>query len=370
MSLLQKNNLFDGVNLGNALQNASRSIGEVVSGLTNQLVNPFKTVGESVESGVALVSETDSRLMANLSTYKSTAIDGISTSLKNITGGFLNAPDLGRIISYRDGFKVNTDELLRIGSKGLGFNINSMQGLKQQLGDAFIAELDSMTGGLSQGLFYADGTKLGIADDWQFTMGNTLIDFMGKDDGAFGNIVNLAGVNSILNVMVQETVRNGMYDGFGTYKDQYMFFDDYRNSLINSLDIAIGRGDIKSIERILEIIEQEGVNQVRAKYPDLIERMLSGFYFSTDSTPADYPEMRDLLVKVCVTFGGPDWYKTHSWYGMATNMALVNYISPDAKLLLEEVPELIPLLAGAGVFMDTMAREVFLVDFPKAVSLT
>lgn len=370
MTLLQKSSIFDGVNLGNTLQEASRSIGEVVSGLTNNLVNPFKTVSDSVSSGVALVSETSSELNANLSTYRSSAIEGIQTSLKNLTGGILNSPDLGRVLSYRDGFKVNTNELLRIGSKGLGFNLTSMQDLKQQLGDAFVDELDSMTGGLARGLVYADGTKLGIADDWQMSMGQSLLDFMGKDDGKFGTIVNMAGVNSILNTMVYETARTGIYDGFRTYESQYLFQDDYHNALINSLDIVIGRGDIHSIQAILDIIEQEGMNKVRARYPNLIETMLSGFYFSDETTPQDYPQLRTLLLDVCTRVGGPSWYKTHSWYGEVTNVALVNFISHDAMLLLEEVEELIPLLSSAGIFSEYPARDIFLADFPKAISLT
>lgn len=370
MTLLQNSSIFDGVNLGNTLQQASRSIGEVVSGLSNQLINPFKVASDSVSAGVALVSEADTQLMSNLNTYKSSALQGITETIKNLTGGILNNPDLGRIISYRDGFKVNTDELMRVATKGLGFNINSIQGLKQQLGDAFIDELDSMTGGLSRGLFYADGTRVGVSDDWQYTMGMSLLDFMGKEDDTMGNIVNLAGVNAILNTMVRETVGQGMWGGYDSYRSQYMFQDDYYNALINSMDLAIGRGDVKSIQTILDIIEKEGINKVRAKYPDLIERMLSGFYFSDLTTPADYPELRTLLLDVCVKFGGVDWYKTSSWWGVSTNMALVNYISPDAKLLLEEVEDLIPLIVSAGIFTDYPARDVYLADFPKAVSLT
>lgn len=371
MSLVQKNNLFDQVNLGNDLQKASQSINETVSGLSKQSVSSLTSISDSVKSGVAIVSEEQTRLRDNLSTYVSSAIKGINEGLKSITGGMLNLNDLGRVVTYQDGFKVSTDELLSIAAGGLGFNINSMRDLKQQIGDGFLDQLDMMTGGLARGLFYADGTSFGINDNWQLNLGQDIIDFItrtGYDD--FGEVINLAALNSVLNTMLYETVKFGMYDGYGAYESQYTFRDDYINALINSIQYCIGNGDIKSLETILKIIEEEGVNKVRAQYPELIQDMLSAFTFSDGTTYDDYPELRRLLLSCFETIGGKDWYKYPTQLGMATNLALVNYISDDAKLLLEEEPELIPLLCCSGIFMEESALLTFTNDFPDAIILS
>ncbi|UQT02694.1 hypothetical protein SUREIYA_00990 [Serratia phage vB_SmaM-Sureiya] len=367
-TLVQKASLFEGVDLGNKLQEASRSMSETVSGLTTQLINPFKSVTEATESGVALISEKQSQIASNISAYKSQALTGINNAIKGLTGGLLNIGDIGSIVTYQDGFKVNTDELLRLGSKGLGFNVNSMRDLKQQIGDGFINELDKMTGGLASGLFFADGTKLHIADGWKMNMGMSLIDFLGKDDpDGFGTIVNVAAMNSILNTMLDQTVGYGMWQGYGNYGNMYLFQSDYHDQLIDSLGLAIGRGDCKSIQAIFDIIKQEGINKVKAKYPDLIEQMLSNFTFSSDEDAADYEPIKKLLLEVIETVGGKNWYQYPTSFGPATNLGMVNFISDDAKLLLSEENNLIPLLCSSGIFIDQAAPDVFMQDFPKAV---
>lgn len=368
MTLLQRNGQFDGVDLKNTLQKASQSMGETVSGLEKQLINPFKSVTDTVQSGVALVSEKQTQLLSTISSYKSQAIDGINTTLKNITGGLFNIGDIGQIITYQDGFKVDTNQLLRIGSKGLGFNINSMMDLKQQIGDGFLKELDSMTLGLATSVFRADGTKISLADDWQFGIGTSIMDFLGKDDPeGFGAIVNTAAMNSILNTMLYKTIETGMWQGYGNYGGMYIFQSDYHAALIDSMSIAIGRGDAKSIQTILDIIEDEGVLKVNAKYPDLIEQMLSNFAFTKDTAPEEYEEIKTLLLKVCTTVGGTYWYKYPTQFGDAYKLALVNFISDDAKLLLADEDDLIPLMCSSGIFFEQRATDVFPSDFPKAV---
>ncbi|AEV89711.1 putative virion structural protein [Pseudomonas phage OBP] len=368
MTLLQRNGTFQGVDLNNTLQQANRSMGEAVSGLDKQLVNPFKSITDGIQSGVALVSEKESQLLSNISSYKSAAIDGINNSLKNLTGGLFNIGDIGSIITYQDGFKVDTNQLLRLGSKGLGFNINSMMDLKQEIGDGFLKELDSMTFGLASSVFRADGTKISLADDWKFGVGNSIIDFLGKDDPeGFGTVVNVAAMNSILNTMINQTVTTGMWQGYGNYGNMYIFESDYHGALIDSLSIAIGRGDAKSIQTILDIIAEEGVLKVNAKYPDLIEQMLGNFTFGNDVTADQYPELTALLLKVCVTVAGPNWYKYPTQFGDAYKLSLVGFISEDAKTLLNEEEPLIPLLCSSGIFVEQRAQDVFLSDFPKAV---
>lgn len=368
MSLIQSKSIFDSVNAKNPVQQASKSISETVSGLKSQIVNPLKSVTSSINAGIATVKEGQAVITENLSAYKSAAIDGINDTLKNITGGLFNVKDIGRIITYQDGFKVNTDELLSIGSKGLGFNVRSLTDLKQQIGDGFINELDSMTGGLAKGMFTADGVKIALSDDWQFGITNSIVDFLGKDSDLFASVVNTAGINSILNVMLNKTIQNGMYQGYSAYKTMYVFESDYHDALISSIGIAIGKGDLKSIKTILDILKEEGTNKVAAKYPTLIEQMLSTFKFGEDTVPSEYDALTEMLLNVCVTIGGSDWYRYPTQHGMAINVTLVNSITSDAKLLLETTDILIPFLCASGIYTEQVATEVFMTDFPNALN--
>lgn len=368
MTLLQKNNTFLGVDADNPINALSKSIGDSISGLTSQLSNPLKSVGEATNSGVALVSESDSKLTTALTTFKSINIDKIIQGASDLVGGILNNPQLGNVLSYEDGFKVNSSELLRIASQGLGFNVGSTSDIKQLMGDEFLKELDSMTGGLSNGMFFADGTKVGIRDGWEMSIGESLISFIGRENSAFAGIVNIAGVNAVLNTMIRQAAENSMYQSYDSFGEQYLFQSDYHDAIINSMEYCIARGDLQSINKMLEIIGTEGLNKVRAQYPDLIERTLSGFYFTGNTYPEDYPQLATLLNQLLITVGGSTWYQTSTEFGMVTNLATINTISTDAKLLLGTFPQYHPLLCASGIYGEQSAIDVFLKDFPKAVA--
>ena len=373
MTLLQNTSIFEGVNLNNTVQKSSQQMSETVSGLKGQLINPLKSVTSSVQAGIATISEAQSVLTQNLSTYKSQAIEGINNTLKNLSGGFINnMADLGSLVKYEDGFKLDTDALLRLGSKGLGFNVNSMRELKDDIANGFMDELNSMTFGLADGLFIIDtdgnGIKLHTADDWKLNMGNQLIEFIGKDDpDGFGSVVNVAGMNAILNTMLNQSIKNGIWQGYDRFNDMYVFQSDYHDALINGIDIAISKGDLESINTILNIIQTEGANKVNAKYPNLVEQLLTNFTFNRDVDPSQYPELQTKMLSVFTAVAGNDWYKYPTQFGMAINVGLTSFISESSKTLLIDVPDLAPLLCSAGMFVEQSAIETFTGDFPNAV---
>lgn len=368
-TFLGTKDLFEGIDLGNAVSKSTRAISDSVSGLKSQLVNPIKSVTGSIKEGVATIKEGTTEITGTISAYKSKAILGIDESLKNLSGGILNASNIGSIIQYKNGLKVNTDQLLRLATKGLGYNVYSMEDLKNQLGESFISELDEMSGGIAKNLFFADGGKIAFNKDWEYDMGQSLIDFLGKDDSAFGTAVNYAALNSVLNATLRNTVKMGMWQGYGAYQAKYLFKEDYIKTLINSVEFAIQAGDVASLEEIVRIVETEGVNTIKAKYPDINDRLLSSYNLPEGTTPDKYPALRTALKNILVVLGGESWYKTFSQFGMVTNMALVNSISDDAKFLLSEYEEYIPFLCAAGIFQERTAIEVFSSHFPKAVIL-
>lgn len=374
MTLLQTTSIFDTVNINNNLQKASQAMNSTVSNLTNQVVNPFSSVTKSVQDGVALVSNAQSILSKNISAYKSSAIDGINNALKNISGGAFNLADVGSLVTYQDGFKLNTDQLLGLAGKKLGFNINSMTDLKNQIGNGFIDQLDKMTGGIASGLIIADTdgsfVKLRINDNWEYTTGTSLINFLAADDPeGFGSVLNVAALNATLNTLLNQAVQNGLNRGYSNFSDMYVYQSDYHDALITNANVAASNGDIESLDTIIGIVGDTGATKIASLYPNTIQQTLSNYSFSNDTDPSDYPALTTALLNVCKSLGGDDWYKYGTQFGEATNVGLVNTISDDAKTLLEDTEDLIPLLCVSGVFIEQSATDLFMSDFPNAVKL-
>lgn len=374
MSLLQPSSIFDSVDIKNPLQKANQSISQTVGNLTTQTVNPFKAITSGIQEGVATVSEATSVVSKNLSAYKSSAIDGINNALKNITGGKYTLGDLGSLVTYRDGFKLNTDQLLSLAGKGIGFNVSSMQDLKNQIGNGFINELNSMTGGIASGLVIADTdgsfVKLRIADDWKYSMGSSLINFLGSDDpDGFGSVVNVAAINSVLNTLLNQSIQQGLTRSLDNFSGMYPYQSDYHDTLIDYSNVPAQRGDLDMLTGMIDQVGQTGADKMSSLYPNNLQDLLSSFYFTSDIDPSDYPKLTTDLLKVCTSLKGADWYKYPTQFGQAINVGLVNNISPDAKVLLESQQDLIPLLCSSGIFAEQPATELFLSDFPNAIKL-
>lgn len=367
MAGFQGNSAFAGLDVDNPIAKASQAISDAISGFGNQLLNPMKNVNEAA-SGIALVDENSSAVTQSMTNYKSSTLEGIMSKSRDLVGGILNNPDLGYVLTYEDGFKVDSDQLIRIASQGLGLPINSIGSIKGDLGGAFLDELNAMTGGLSSSLYFEDGGKLKIGDGWQMNIASNLLDFVGRIDGDFGKVVNMAGINAVLNTMVYQAAQNSMYQSYESFADQYLFYSDYIDALINSLEYILGRGDLESLNEIFKIIEKEGIQQVRARYPDLIERMLSSFYFTSETHQDDYQQLAIMLDKLLVDFGGDQWWKLNTEFGLADNLVVVSSITDDAKLLLEDFEKYHPLLLSAGVFQEAPALEEFLRQIPNAIA--
>lgn len=367
MTLLQSVSAYSGIDVKNPIKQASQAISDAISGFGSQLINPMKNVTEA-SSGVALVGEKSSVVDASLTNYKSDTLSGIVSGAKDLIGGILNNPELGYILTYQDGFKVDADQLIRIASQGLGLPINSIASIKDDLGQEFLNELSGMTGGLTSGLYFEDGGKLRIGDGWQMDAANNLIGFISRIDSDFGKVVNMAGINAVVNSMIYQAAQNSMYQAYASFEDSYLWRSDYIDALINSLEYILGRGDIESINEIFNIISKEGIQKVRAQYPDLIERTLSSFYFSSQVSEDQYEELARMLDKLLTDFGGNEWFKIPTEFGPALNMVCVSGITDDAKLLLEDFDKYHPLLLCAGVFSEVDARPEFLRQFPKAIN--
>lgn len=368
---LDFNSSFDGLDLGNALAGLSKEVTSTVSQLKDQSINPIKSISERVKDGAALLKETDKTVTDKINTFKSDVLLGINSVLSDITGGKLNASDFSRVLTYQDGFKVDSDELFRIASKGLGFNASNIDGLKRELAGSFMDELSDMTLGLSDGLFYYDGTKFVVGDNWSYGEGNILLQYLMKQSDAFNSIINVAGMNSALNTMLMESARQGFRDSFSSFKDKYVFESDYEAALMRSIEILLTNGDLLSLQEVLKLLGESNHANIKAKYPKFAETILSTYRFSRTVEPEDYPELKKILLEIITSVEGKKWYLIYSEVLQkdVLNASVVTRASKDSKTLLETEPDLAALLCLTGVFKEEPAFDVFLRQFPNTVVL-
>lgn len=366
--LLEQKSSFEGMNLTESLAKRQKAISNSVSEFTTQMVNPIKSTVSKIKEGVALIKDMDRKLSDQLYQYKSETIDNINGYLNALTGGKLNIEDFGNVLSYQDGFKVDSDELLRIAGKTMGFNLNSIGNMKQQLGQAFIDELNDLTLGLSDGLFIVgyDG-EINISGDWDRNKGEFIFDFLSKGSDTFSAVNNFAASNAILNTLIYNNAEIGFVQGFRPFEEMYLYQSDYYNALINSIEILIGRGDILSLKEVLTILDEEERWKVKAKYPNFAETVLRNFSFDYNTTEDQYDELKDTLLEIIIKVEGKDWNKEETFMGSLLNIGLVNHISDDSKTLLQRDESLVPFLLASGIFNERNAMDAFRSDFSNAV---
>lgn len=360
---------FEGFDISNVLAQKNKQIQSSISGFSNQTLNPIKSTVSDLKSGIAIIKDTDKQILNKLNTYKSATIDTINDYLGALTGGKLGIQDFGRVISIRDGFSVDKDELMRMAGQTLGFNISSLSSIKGDLADQFLNELNDMTLGLSDGLFQVDGGKVTIAGDWDKNIGDSVFDFLSSGDTEFRTVRNFSAANAVLNTMVTQTASIGFVEGYRGFESMYLYQSDYFAALISTIPNLLSRGDINSLAEILTILDDTSRYTVRNMYNNFVELVLSNFSLPTNTLPESYDLYKDKLVKIIEKIDGTDWMMTDTFLGKVMNLGLVSSISEDSKTILQRIPEYVPFLCCSGIIGQSSALDVFRSQFPNAVTL-
>ena len=360
---------FEGFDISKVAAQNEKSIASSISGFTNQAVNPIKSTVSDLKSGIALIKDTDKQIMNKLYTYKSSTIDSINDFLGSLTGGKIGLADFGRVISYKDGFKVDSDELMRMAGRTLGFNIGSIATIKDELANSFLDELNSMTLGLSNGLFQTDGSKITIAGDWDKDIGQSVFDFLSSGGEEFVTVRNFAASNAVVNTMVKQNAAIGFVQGYAGFASMYLYQSDYYGALIATIPTLLSRGDINSLDEILKILDDASRYTIKNQFPNFAETVLANFNFPEGTLPEDYAGYKDKLIAVIKKIEGEKWLYKTTFMGDILNIGLVTTISDDSKTLLMRVPEYVPFLCASGLMSQESAAGVFKRMFPDAVTL-
>lgn len=384
-----------GFDISNVLKSKVQSISQSVSGFTNQTVNPIKSTVSDIKSGIALVKDTDRQFLNQLHSYRSQTIETINNYLGSLTGGAFTLSDFGRVVSFKDGFKVDSDELVRMAGNAMGFNISSVANIGSDLTNQFLNELNDMSLGLSNGLFQVDGGRVTISGDWDKQIGDAVFNFLSNGSDDFRTVRNFAASNAVLNVMVRQNANIGFVEGFSGFKDMYLYESDYHAALIGSIDILLGRGDVNSLNEVLNILNAESIMSVKAIYPKFAETVFTQFKLPDDAYVEDYNTYGEKLITIIQKVCGTEWYLSNTFYGKIMNIGLVSKASESSITVIEHYSQtlannaaqlrkeskddeaavlealssnLVLIIACAGFVTIDSATNIFRHDFPAAVT--
>lgn len=358
----------EGFDISSVLKDRNRQIQSSIAGFTNQTINPIKSTVSDLKSGIALIKDTDKQILNKLNTYKSATIDTINDYLGSLTGGKISIADFGRVVSIKDGFKIDSDELVRMAGQTLGFNISSISSMKGELTNQFLDELNDMTLGLSNGLFQVNGDKVTIAGDWDKSIGDSVFDFLSSGSSDFKTVRNFSAANAVLNTMVMQNAYIGFVEGYGGFASMYLYESDYFAALIATIPTLLARGDVDSLDEILKILDDTSRYTVKTKYSNFVELVLANFTLPETALPENYEGYKNKLLSIIVKIDGPKWMYKTTFLGDLLNMGLVSNISDSSKLVLQRDPALIPLLCCSGMIDQESSLDLFKRDFPNAVT--
>lgn len=391
---VQNRGWTEGFDISDSLKTQTKSINESVSGFTKQAVNPIKSTVSDIKSGIALIKEKDREFLNKIYSYKSETIETINNYLSSLTGGRLSFDDFGKVITYKDGFKVNKSELVNLASKALGFNIKNLPHEADTLAGEFLTELNDMTLGLSQGLINFDGSRVTIAGDWDRKLGENVFSFLTSSTNEHRVIRNFAASNAVLNVMLRKNAQIGYVAGFREFGDLYLYESDYHAALIKSIAILLSKGDINSLKEVLDILGKVSVMNVRAIYPEFVETVMGTFNLPENAYVEDYASYGEKLIDIIETTCGDKWMYSTTFAGDVINIGLVQNASASTSLVIESYSQsllnqaaalestdkptadalrlkassLIVLISTSGMIATEKASTVFKQDFPDAVT--
>lgn len=348
--------IFEGFSLTDTLKNFQTSTSTAMSKVKENTLNPMDTTGDSLKQGVALLKPTDTSVTKNITSYKSVAVSELDGIIGMLSGGFLNTKAITNSIKIGpNGIGLDTDSILAAASQEAGFPVSGKSSAMRKLANGVSSQFKKLTGvDMGQLIQSNNGKGFSVNGDWRSLLGTETL----------RQISSLTGIDEFIDVSVQTALYNTVMDSAArlgmrdSYKSIYDLYKDTRSAdemLVDAVRIMITNGDIESIDTVVNMMDQTGVNAINAAYPELIETLFRSFHFASNLMPEDYPALRAKLLALLTRICGPSWWMRSTQFGPAYNLGIIHTVSPDMITLLNGMEELAPLLCAAGLYTDRNA---------------
>lgn len=120
-----------------------------------------------------------------------------------------------------------------------------------------------------------------------------------------------------------------------------------KQKLIDMTRNIIVRGDLRTLQKVMDWIGPEGV---LLKVPNAPQLILAAYRFPPDMQPEQYPDQRALLFNILDRFG-PNWYRTKRGSEYVYDLEVFTRCSDASKTLLNLTMQDTPLESPANTFV-------------------
>ena len=360
--------IFGGLDLSNVQKAFQTNTSKSMSTVKESTLTPADVTGDKLKSGVAKVKPTDTSVLASLTQYRSEAVSELDGIIGMLSGGLLNkASDITKAIKIGSNGspELDTDDLLSAVSGNMGYQISGQKSGLRKIAASLSSEFKALTGLNLPNLLQSDGTGFKVNGNWRGLVGQETLRQINKFTG-IDQFIDVSVQTAMYNTVMKQAAQLGMKDSYKSIYDLYKVKRSADQIMVDTVRTMIANGDIDSVDAVLAILDQQGVNAINAAYPEFIETLFRSFHFEDDVFPEDYDALRVKLLSVLTRVVGPSWWLRSTQFGMAYNLALINQASGDMITLLSPVTELQPLLAAAGKFSERSAASIMKSNFKDA----
>ena len=347
--------IFDGMNLGDNLNVFKKQTNTQMGTVREGVLSPMNVTGDKLNEGVALVKPQDTSLKGTISNYKSSAVSELDGIIGMLSGGLLNTKDITKAIKIGpDGVSLSDDNILSAASGQMGVPVSGKTSAMRKLASMVTGEFKAITGVNINGVITTDGKGYRINGNWRNSVGRETMAMIQKFTG-IAEFVDTSVTNAMYNSVMKMAAGLGMSDSYKSIFDLYKDRRSAQQVMIDAVRTMIARGDIVSIDAVLELLDQQGINAINAGYPEFIKTLFRSFSFDQDVFPEDYPVLQAKLLSVLTRVCGAEWWMAYTQFGYAYDLTLINSASPDMLTLLSDVEYLQPMIAAAGMFRERSA---------------
>jgi hypothetical protein len=358
--------IFGGFDLNNSLSNFKSSTQSSMTKVKDGVLNPADVTGDNLKQGAALLKPTDTSVKGTITAYKSAAVSELDGIIGMLSGGLLNTKAITKAIRVgENGVTFDQDDLLSAVSGQMGYPINSQSSGMRKIATSINNEFKALTGVSLPGLVDSDGKTFRVNTNWRTLVGKETLRQVQQFTG-INEFIDSSVQTAMYNSVMKQAASLGMSDNYKSIYDLYKVKKSADDIMVDSVRIMITQGDVVSIDAVLALLDQNGINAINAGYPDFLETLFRSFRFDKEVYPEDYDQLRDKLLSVVTRVCGPNWWQRSTQFGIALNLAIVNSASKDMITLLSKVDYLQPLLATAGMFREQSAVTTMKANFKDA----
>lgn len=347
--------IFDGLDLGSSLNMFKKQTNTQMGTVKEGVLTPMDVTGDKLKEGVALVKPQDTSIKGTITEYKSSAVSELDGIIGMLSGGLLNTKAITKAIKIGpNGVTLSDDAILSSASGQMGVPVSGKTSAMRKLASMISTEFKNITGTNINGLITSDGKGFRVNQNWRTSVGRETLSLINKFTG-INEFIDTSVQHAMYNSVMQMAAGLGMKD---SYKSIYDLYKDRRTAqqiMVDSVRTMIANGDIESIDAVLALLDQSGINAINAGYPEFIKTLFRSFRFDSDVYPEDYPALRDKLLVILERVCGPNWWMAYTQFGMAYDLTLINSASEDMITLLSTVDYLIPMICTAGMFSERSA---------------